>query len=236
MISVCLAAFNGEAFLEEQMLSILSQLSQEDELILSDDGSTDNTMAIVKSFAKKDPRIKCIAGPKKGVTANFGAAIAEAKGEYIFLADQDDVWLPEKVAATLALFQQSPQTLVVISDLKIVDENLQVLYPSYFAYRQVQAGFFKNILKNKYIGAGMAFKKELTARILPIPAKIPMHDMWIGLLAGRKVALLKQPLTLYRRHGKNASEIETTSSFKQKVIWRYYLVINLIKRMVFKKA
>lgn len=92
MISVCIATYNGEKYLEEQLDSILPQLDSRDELIISDDGSKDATLAIIKRYTAQDQRIKFFKGPGKGVIANFEFAINQSQGEFIFLADQDDVW------------------------------------------------------------------------------------------------------------------------------------------------
>ena len=234
MISVCVATYNGEKYLEEQLDSILQQLSETDEMIISDDKSSDNTKKILEKYYT-DRRVKIIDGPQKGVIKNFEYAIQHATGDIIFLADQDDVWLPNKVAHTKEMFDQNKNSLVIISDLIIVDKNLVPIKNSYFAYRNVQTGFFKNILKNKYIGAGMAFRKELKSAILPFPKAIPMHDMWIGVMAGNRVKLLHEPLTLYRRHGENTSEISTTASFKQQFRWRWALISSIVKRKIFGK-
>ena len=116
MISVCIATYNGEKYLQEQLNSILVQLSEEDEVVISDDGSKDETCTILKEYAARDSRIKLFKGPGKGVIANFEFAIEQSSGEYIFLADQDDVWLPEKVQTTLAFFENHPKIDLVISD------------------------------------------------------------------------------------------------------------------------
>lgn len=236
MISVCIATYNGEKYLEEQLNSILSQLRVGDELVLSDDGSTDETVQIINKYMEQDSRIKFFRGPGKGVIANFEFVITKSLGDFIFLADQDDVWLPEKVQTTLDYFNDYPEIELVISDLVIVNEQLDVIEPSYFEYRNVKLGFCQNIVKNKYIGAGMAFRKELKTKILPIPAKVPMHDMWIGLIAAykKKSALISQPLTLYRRHDHNASEIQTKASFSQQLKWRLALSYVLFKRLFLK--
>lgn len=231
-----MATYNGEKYLEEQLNSILPQMEPGDELIISDDGSTDATLAIIKAYAAVDQRIKWLKGPGKGVIANFEFAITQSQGEFIFLADQDDVWLPEKVQTTLAFFQKQPNIDLVISDLVIVNEKLEVIEESYFDYRKVKLGFIYNIIKNKYIGAGMAFRGTLKEKILPIPANVPMHDMWFGLIAAykNKSAIIPQKLTLYRRHDSNASEINTKARFIQQLKWRYLLMIALIKRGVLK--
>ena len=96
MISVCIATYNGEKYLAEQLDSILLQVSEEDELIISDDGSTDHTLEILRTYAANYPQIQLLQGPGQGVIANFAFALTHTKGEVIFLADQDDVWLPNK--------------------------------------------------------------------------------------------------------------------------------------------
>lgn len=236
MISVCIATYNGEKFIEEQLDSILPQLAVSDELIISDDGSKDTTLAIIKRYAEQDRRIRFFQGPGKGVIANFEFAINQSQGDFIFLADQDDVWLPEKVQTTLKFFQNHPEKYLVISDLVIVDEHLKEIEPSYFEYRNVKLGLFHNIVKNKYIGAGMAFRSVLKNDILPIPAQIPMHDMWFGLIAETKnrSGLIPQKLTLYRRHASNASEIDTKASRFQQLKWRIALIRALIRRKILK--
>src|SRR5699024_1666602 len=125
-----------EKYLKEQLDSILKQLSTNDELVVSDDGSTDGTLAILAEYAEKDARIKIFEGPKKGLIANFGHAIEQTKGDIIFLADQDDVWLEGKVDKIAAYFETYPEQLVVVSDLVIVDSELNERHSSYFAYRQ----------------------------------------------------------------------------------------------------
>ncbi|EOT48048.1 MULTISPECIES: glycosyltransferase family 2 protein [Enterococcus] len=233
MISVCLAAYNGERYITQQIDSILIQLGEQDELIVSDDGSTDTTCVLVQAY--QDPRIKLIKGPQEGVIRNVEHLLSHACGELIFLADQDDIWKENKIERMRAIFSQHPDIDVVVSDLTIVDEQEQILYPSYFHYRKVKAGFYRNILKNSFIGAGMAMRKSLLDQALPFPKNIPMHDMWLGLVARNRVYFLSEPLVYYRRHEQNASEIQTTSSSKQKLIWRYNLINALISRLIFKK-
>lgn len=232
MISVCMATFNGEKYLRAQIDSILMQLQTSDELIVSDDGSTDDTLAILTNYGANDSRVKLVAGPQKGLIKNFENAINQAQGEIIFLADQDDIWLPDKVATMKDIFLQQPHLQVVIGDLIVTNVLLQPQEPSFFQMKQVKTGFWRNIWKNGYIGAGMAFRNELKAKILPFPEQLPMHDMWIGLMAEPDILLLNTPLTLYRRHGGNASELSTTSSLRQKLSWRFQLILALGRRKI----
>lgn len=237
MISVCIATYNGALYIEEQLDSILPQLGQKDEIVVSDDGSTDGTIAILKRYLQEDSRIKLFHGPRKGVVANFNYAISQSSGEIIFLADQDDVWLPKKVATITKFFTEHPKVSLVTSDLVIVNEKLATIEASYFSFRGVKLGFFRNLMRSGYIGAGMAFKSNLKPAILPIPMTVPMHDMWIGLIADaqKKSGVLPKQLTLYRRHGDNASEIETEASFYQMLKWRFSVSWALFRRLVLKK-
>lgn len=231
MISVCMTTYNGEKYLKAQLSSILSQLSYDDECLISDDGSTDHTIAIIQEFQNKYPQIRLLQGPRKGVIANFNYCISQSKGDFIFLADQDDVWHADKVEKILALFQLQPQTKLILSDLAIVDSDLKLMHASYFKYKKVKTGTIANIIRNRYIGAGMAFRADLKHEILPIPNHVPMHDMFIGIMAEPNVALLPEVLTDYRRHEDNASQLQTKSSKLQQLIWR----VNLIWAIIYKK-
>ena len=204
--SVALAAYNGGTYIRQQLESILSQLGPDDEVIVSDDGSTDDTRTIVSGLAAADPRIRLTDGPGKGLIRNFEHALSLCGGEIIFLCDQDDVWLPGKVAACTAALE-SPGVWLVLHDAHIVDGEQNRLHDSFFEWRGVRGGVFRNLIKNSFIGCCMAFRRELLDVALPFPDGIPMHDQWLGMLAQKrgKVVLLKQPLLDYRRHGGNAS-------------------------------
>lgn len=205
-ISVAMATYNGERYVRDQIYSILKELKPYDELVISDDGSYDDTIKIIRNI--DDPRIKLIKGPRMGVKQNFANAIKNCTGKYIFLADQDDIWLDGKVDKVLNKFED--KVTCVLHDAKIVDEKLNVINNSFFKFRKSKLGKINNIVKNSYVGCCMAFSKELKPFILPIPDDIEMHDQWIGLLSEKygKSVLLNEPLILYRRHDSN------TSSFK----------------------
>lgn len=203
MISVCLATYNGSAYIEAQLRSVLEQISHEDEVVIADDGSTDETLSIVNALG--DPRIKVVAtGGKLGVIKNFERTIVASRGEYLFLCDQDDVWLPGKVAQCVAALQSH---LLVVTDCKVVDGELNEIAPSFFRLRNSGGGLLRNLWKNSYLGCCMAFRRELLDYALPFPASIPMHDMWLGMIAEIRgtVSFLPIPLSLYRRHACNAS-------------------------------
>ena len=122
MISVCMASYNGEKYIKQQIDSILKQLSDEDELVISDDGSTDNTLSVIQSI--HDKRIKLIHNQgEHGYSRNFENALKNSKGDYIFLSDQDDVWKDNKVETILPLLKKYA---FVVHDTEMTDENLKV--------------------------------------------------------------------------------------------------------------
>ena len=132
-VSVAMATYNGEKYIEEQIKSILSNLSSNDEVIISDDGSTDKTMEIINSF--HDERIRVIDGPKKGVIKNFENAIKNCNGDYIFLSDQDDIWCSKKVTTILNIFKNDSSTVLIVHDNKMIDAKLNTICDSFFRFR-----------------------------------------------------------------------------------------------------
>ena len=206
MISVCMATYNGSKYIKEQLESILSQLPEDAELIVSDDGSKDDTLDLVRNF--RDTRIKIITGPGKGPVKNFENALREAKGEIIFLSDQDDVWQPDKLEKVLSAFDAD--TECVLHDAVVTDADGKMLMPSFFAWRKVHHGVLGNLMKNSYTGCCMTLTKELVTKALPFPEGIEMHDWWIGLLAERDGAskFIDDKLIHYRRHGENANSLD----------------------------
>ncbi|MCI8876213.1 MAG: glycosyltransferase family 2 protein [Lachnospiraceae bacterium] len=208
-VSVALASYNGERYIREQIESILANLKEEDEIVVSDDGSKDNTLAFLQEYQKGKISIRILKGPGKGIKKNFENALKHCRGEYIFLSDQDDVWTRDKVERVLPYLLEGNYTLVN-HDARVMDGKLKKeIMPSFFEYRGSAPGFWKNYIKNRYMGCCMAFHRKLLSRALPIPEEIEMHDQWIGLInhiAGNKSLFLKEPLVLYRRHEKNVSD------------------------------
>ncbi len=205
-VSVAMAAYNGEKYIRKQLESILCQLEEDDEIIISLDPSKDSTQKVIESM--KDQRIKLFQGPQKGVKKNFENALRHCQNEIIFLADQDDIWLEGKVEHVLSAFDQGAS--VVMHDARIVDNENHTICASFFEMKNVKTGFIHNLIKNGYMGCCMAFRKDLLQYILPIPEYIYMHDQWIGLVGEQigKNVLIDQPYLLYRRHGDNVSDIQ----------------------------
>ena len=232
-ISVCMATYNGEDFLKEQLDSILKQLSPQDELIISDDGSTDKTLDIILSY--QDERIKIYHSEHKNVIFNFENALKKATGQIIFLADQDDIWKANKVRDTVERLQEC--TLVFSNAFVFKGErhdNGFLLYQG-----NDRSGFFRNLYKNNYIGATIAFKVELLQVALPFPKQVPMHDMWLGLLADitGKTAYINNALIYYRRHSGNVSTtgVKSGNFISKQIGFRFSIVMLLCKRIFLKK-
>jgi glycosyltransferase involved in cell wall biosynthesis len=226
--SVCMAAYNGEDYISEQIHSILKQLNSFDELLISDDGSTDNTLNIIYSI--QDVRLKILKGPSLGVVKNFEFLIGNARGDYIFLTDQDDVWLQNRLLIALNLLQNFD---LVVCDAVIIDGKNSFISKSFYEIRNSGAGFLKNLYVNSYLGCCMAFRKNVISYILPFPSSIPMHDWWIGLCvqAFGSVNFVNHSLVAYRRHENNLSTaaFRSKSSFTTKLYWRFLLVYEMVK-------
>lgn len=208
-ISVCMAAHNGARFIGLQVQSILAQLGPADEIVIADDASTDDTCRILEAF--QDLRIKVLRQRiNRGVLRTFESAIAEARGDILFLADQDDLWTPGKVAAVLKAFREHPEVTVVVSDAALIDTRGDSLGMSYYTQRgRFRSGAVSNILRCKYLGCTMAFRGFVRATVLPFPENADvLHDLWIGAantLMGGQTYYIDQQLVQYRRHENNAT-------------------------------
>lgn len=229
-VSVAMATYNGEKFIKEQVDSILSQLGSNDEIIVSDDRSTDNTIQILKGY--NDSRIKIHTNKGKGIISNFENAIYYCENDIIFLCDQDDVWLPNKVQVIKDYFKEHKDVNLILSDCYVTDGNLKVTNESFFQIRNSKKGILRNIIKNSYLGCAMVFRKELKQVVLPMPENTPMHDMWIGVLAEMtgNVLLVNDRLFYYRRHDFSATKINKKLDIYKFTKWRKDLVVNLMER------
>jgi glycosyltransferase involved in cell wall biosynthesis len=209
MRSVVLATYQGGPYIGEQLDSILSQLAPDDEIIVSDDASTDATLTLVRDWQSRDARIKLLANDRRaGYVGNFTRAIAHSNGDLVYFSDQDDIWLPDKIRAMDAALARHA---CVATDARVVDATLNPLYRSYFEWRGTKGFSFTSILlKPPIIGATMACQRHYLLSLLPVPDGVP-HDFWISLNAtwDRCLEVLPQPLILYRRHAAVLSESAT---------------------------
>lgn len=227
-ISVALAAYKGEQYISEQIDSILSQLGENDELIISDDFPEGKTRETVMNYQSRDKRIRYIEGEGKGVVRNFENALKACTGDIIFLADQDDVWMNNKVESVMKEFSDGAD--LVLHDAAVTDSDLNITEPSFFAIHGSNASFIGNMIKNSFVGCCMAFTKDVLHESLPFPEALPMHDWWIALVAmkkKKKVVLLSEPLIKWRRHSATVTGGKTT--VLQKIRWRVDILLSLIK-------
>ena len=230
MISVCIATYNGEKYIKDQIITILKQLSSNDEIVISDDSSIDKTIKIIESF--KDKRIKILKNNKfRQPNLNFENALRHSKGDIIFLSDQDDVWVENKVEIIL---NQLKKYDLIISDAFITDEELNIINNSLFDEVNSKKGILKNIIKNTYYGCCMAFKRKVLKKALPFPKSQEIgHDLWIGLVSEKyyKVKFINEKLIYFRRHSNNATTINKSKrSLKIKIIGRYVILKEVFKR------
>ncbi|GAP72121.1 glycosyltransferase [Candidatus Symbiothrix dinenymphae] len=217
--SVCIATYNGEKYIKEQLDSILSQIGSEDEVIISDDGSTDGTINVIKEIP--DSRIKLIFNDgRHGYTGNFENALNHSSGDYIFLSDQDDVWLPEKCKIVCELLSQYD---LVVTNSKVTDENLNVKKESFFDIYNSGTGILKNIIIcSTYYGSCMALRQNILPYVLPVPkTKMIDYDVWIGLVAEvvGKVFFCRTPLLLYRRVEQSITSTESLLKRSEHPLW-----------------
>jgi glycosyltransferase involved in cell wall biosynthesis len=242
-----MTTYNGEKYLKPQLDSILYQLSSQDELIISDDGSSDNTLEIIKSYNDKRIRLlhhvktKLYINEKYRVgyfcSQNYFNAVSYAKGEYIFLSDQDDVWMDNKIKVFLEYLKNN--TLVMSNFSIINDDDDGVVNDLYFIKNPVSNSILNNIMTNPFFGCAMAFRKEILNLILPIPRWCVSYDLWIGCLCIKKYSFcfINKPLHKYRRHGTNNSPAtkKSRNNIVFKMFWRMQFIIILFNRFILNK-
>lgn len=226
-VSFVLASYNGAHYIADQLSSILAELGPEDEIIVSDDGSTDLTVECVRNVG--DPRIRLIAGGERlGYQGNFARAIAVARGSYIFFSDQDDICLPARVPASLAMLEHSA---CVCGDAIVVDATLQPLQESHFAARRARFSAMWLFFRPAVIGATLACRRDFLLAHLPFPKDIP-HDMWLSIQAVRRgqLSVVSEPFILYRRHGSavSATGSVSTRAIRKRLRERYLLLKALV--------
>lgn len=214
VVDILLATYNGEKYVEEQINSILKQSYKEIRLIISDDNSTDNTLKIIEKLQKSDSRIIVYKQNKNlGVTANFEFLLNKVENDYFMFADQDDIWLEDKVKKSVEKLENDKCDLV-FTNLKIVDENLKVLNKSFWKAKGLNQKIKKHMnfeglyLNNFVTGCTTICKKKFIKQILPLPKNTEyiLYDYWLALVVSKngKIGKIEEPQILYRQHKHNA--------------------------------
>lgn len=203
--SVAIATYNGEAYLRQQLDSLLAQSRQPDEVIISDDRSTDNTLQIARDFQRQVPFNVVIHQneEQKGFILNFGNALSLTTGDLVFLCDQDDVWLEKKLETMEKYAQEYPDYSLFMNDALLTDGDLN--RTTFTLQQQIQN--LGRPMQQFITGCCTAIRRSHLERILPIPFDYPSHDGWIVNLADalEEKMVVSEVLQLYRRHGSNTS-------------------------------
>ena len=231
MISVCVATYNGSKYIKEQLISILEQLGDNDEIIISDNCSNDSTIEIINKI--DDPRIKifqikpCSNVPHVAITFNFENALKKAKGDFVYLSDQDDIWDKNKISIFSKYFEEGYD--LIVSDFCVFDKNIDINNRP-FKGKSPYNNYL--IFSPKYFGCCMAFNRYIKDCSLPFPKNLPLHDSWIGCLSEfvGNVKFINMPLTYRRIHDLNASE-NKHNKLLYKISYRLLFFISLLTRV-----
>ncbi len=216
-IAILMATYNGEKYLREQIDSLLNQTCQDWHLYIHDDGSTDNTLTIIKEYASQHPNIIILDYPcQHGAKNNFLSMIGKADASYYMFCDQDDCWFPQKIEKELSAMKQMEQShpgqpLIVFSDLSVTDSQLKVTKASMWADTRIRPELLSSFAVggvHEYItGCTMLFNQQAKDVVILPAEKASMHDTWLTLCvlkAGGTVKAVFEPLVYYRQHEENA--------------------------------
>ena len=211
-ISVAMAVYNGARFLPEQLDSILPQLEADDELVISYDKSTDGSWELLCRYAQADGRIRLLENTNPGVIGNFNNAMAHCTGDYVFICDQDDKWLPGKREKMVAALEKADADMAIHNGVHI-DENGDVISEPFFSLFDIREtdSALRLILRPRYSGCTMAFSQRILKRCLPMPAKLDCYDQWLAVLCKKygKCVYVHDILLHHRLHGGNVTPVST---------------------------
>ena len=195
-ISVCVATYNGEKYIVEQLMSIMEQIDINDEVIISDNNSTDKTISKINSIG--DSRIKIFINNNQGINNNFDFAISKCKNDYIFLSDQDDIWMGNKIKIYSKYFDRFD---LIMSKVDMVAEKNVEIMPKKLEFK---SGIINNFYKSTVLGCTFCFNRRLMEEFRVIPnTRYFGHDLWIYLVAvlfGARIKYIDKPTIFYRRH------------------------------------
>lgn len=215
-ISVALATFQGSPFLQEQVGSIVAQSRAPDEIVVADDGSTDDSLDIIRASLVHYPHIRLVVLESRaghGVTANFARALKASSGDLIALCDQDDTWHPDRLACAARVFDEHPEVALVNTNARLVDREGRSIGTTLFSAlgitpalkRSLQRDPFPVLLRRNLItGATMMIRRELLDSSFPLPSEW-VHDEWLAIIAAAtgRIQVLDELLVDYRQHGAN---------------------------------
>lgn len=218
MIDILMSTFNGERYLGEQVRSILDQSFAEFRLIVRDDGSTDRSVSIIEEFCREDERVTLLSDGEGnlGLRRSFMRLLEASEGEYFMFADQDDVWLPEKIERSIEAIKKlessstKTEPLLVFSDLRVVTEQLETIDESLWHYQrllpEISQDWKRLLAQNVVTGCTILANRAAARASLPFALPEMMHDHWVAVNAARhgKIGYISEPTVLYRQHSGNA--------------------------------
>ena len=218
-VSIALATFNGSKFLKEQLNSLDRQSKRPDEVIISDDGSTDATLEILQQWTQNTriKRVEILTDTKpKGFTSNFIRAFQATKGELVFPCDQDDVWFPHKIERMVDFMSKNQNLQTAVHDAEITDSDLEPIGERMIARARGLGG----AMRDHNSGMSTVVKRDFLETCLQPPREFPF-DNWIhhcALALGVK-GILEEPLVFYRRHQSAVTDaLFQNSSKKQNLL------------------
>lgn len=215
--SILLATYNSSVFLRNQLDSLYQQTDLDWELVIRDDGSSDDTLEIIREYQNRHDNIRLLTDERKGLGAmkSFMELLYQTESSYYFFCDHDDIWLPDKVKISRNLMEHEEREskeipLIIHTDLIVVDQDLKTIHPSFWK----SSGIKPKILNNKNFvqvfnfvtGCSMMFNNAAKQVSFPYPELTPMHDWWIAMQVLKnkgKVFHIEKPSILYRQHQGN---------------------------------
>lgn len=231
-IQVLLAAFNGASFIREQLDSILNQTIPGIRILVSDDGSTDNTREILRDYEQRYPgQVVCRHRVKEGKyrnrsekipnpAMNFFWLMSQTEADYVLLSDQDDVWDPrktEKLLERMKRIERAGMPVLIFSDMEVTDAGLRQISPSFFSYNGCnphRTSLPRLLVENPVTGGALMMNRSLVKLAAKVPGACFMHDWWIALCAScfGKISCVREPLSRYRQHAHNTLGARKTGS------------------------
>lgn len=234
-ISVIMATYNGNRFIKEQIDSIVPYMGENDEFIISDDGSSDGTFDIISEYAKRDSRISVVHGPCKGVIHNFESLLAKASKDIIMFSDQDDIWSPKKLPIIRALYEDNKDLKLVVHSMFIcTNEQIEKEFKGEtYDVTKKKHGVLRNLLFSCYYGCCMSLSKELRDKVLPFPKSVNAYDQYVGLWAEHcyrgKILFIEDKLHTRRIHGKNMTQRQP---YIKRILFRFNLFHSFVEKIL----
>lgn len=231
--SVCIATYNGERFIHQQLKSILDQITADDEIIIVDDASSDNTLYEIKKL--NDSRIKLIELNKNiGHVGAFEKALERISNDIVYFADQDDIWASKKHTEVADKFFKEIDSCLVVHSLSSINEDGIILNDSWLQFSNTNKRGYKFLLSEflqaKVFGSASAFKRDLLKIMLPFPKFVYAHDHWLSICASfsGQTSFMRDKLVFRRIHENNVTPNDGLNIFfkiKYRLIFIYLIII-----------